>query len=181
MKKGPVGRFQVMATLQAARAFILGLPLESAKSFGLNRAIFYAAAKKGFIKRKEAPKTLVIEKAPVSKEKVEELQKTFKPYYLGDEMAYSVEIDGKPFFVIGNEVQTPHDFYKQIELRFRGHFEEAWKEALEIVKSYDEGVLRSQRYFYEAIYKPRRDTLAEKWSRLAAGEKIEEKESGGRA
>lgn len=43
-----VGRFQVMATLQAARAYILGLPLESALSWGLNRSIFYAAAKRGF-------------------------------------------------------------------------------------------------------------------------------------
>ena len=43
-----VGRFQVMATLQAARAKILGLPLASAKSWGLNRAIYYAAAKRGF-------------------------------------------------------------------------------------------------------------------------------------
>ena len=43
-----VGRFQVMAMLQAARAFELGLPLESAHSWGLNRAIFYAAAKRGF-------------------------------------------------------------------------------------------------------------------------------------
>lgn len=49
-----IGRFQVMATLQAARAYALGLSLEEAKSFGLNRAIFYAAAKKGF---KEKEKT----------------------------------------------------------------------------------------------------------------------------
>jgi len=41
-------RLQVMATLQAARAFLLGLPLESAKSWGLNRAIFYAEAKRVF-------------------------------------------------------------------------------------------------------------------------------------
>lgn len=43
-----VGRFQVMATLQAARAYVLGMRVASAKSFGLNRAIFYAAAKRGF-------------------------------------------------------------------------------------------------------------------------------------
>lgn len=43
-----VGRFQVMATLQAARAFVLGMAIDSARSFGLNRAIFYAAAKRGF-------------------------------------------------------------------------------------------------------------------------------------
>ena len=43
-----VGRFQVMAPLQAARAQALGKPREDAESFGLNRAIFYAAAKRGF-------------------------------------------------------------------------------------------------------------------------------------
>ena len=35
-----VGRFQVMAILQAARARELGLPESRAKSWGLNRAIF---------------------------------------------------------------------------------------------------------------------------------------------
>jgi hypothetical protein len=43
-----VGRFQVMALLQAARAKALGYTLDEAESFGLNRAIFYAAAKRGF-------------------------------------------------------------------------------------------------------------------------------------
>ncbi len=43
-----VGRFQVMALLQAARATALEYPLDEAESFGLNRAIFYAAAKRGF-------------------------------------------------------------------------------------------------------------------------------------
>jgi hypothetical protein len=46
-----VGRFQVMALLQAARAKVLGYPLDEAQSFGLNRAIFYAAAKRGFMRR----------------------------------------------------------------------------------------------------------------------------------
>ncbi len=41
-----VGRFQVMATLQAARAFVLGMPLGSAKSFGLNRAILRRGQKR---------------------------------------------------------------------------------------------------------------------------------------
>jgi len=40
-------RLQVMATLQAARAFLLGLILELAKSRGLNRVIFCAVAKRG--------------------------------------------------------------------------------------------------------------------------------------
>jgi hypothetical protein len=42
-----VGRFQVMALLQAARAKALGYLLGEAESFGLTRAIFYAAVKKG--------------------------------------------------------------------------------------------------------------------------------------
>jgi len=43
-----INRFCVMATLQAARAHLLGLKLEEAYSWGLNKAIFYAAAKRGF-------------------------------------------------------------------------------------------------------------------------------------
>jgi hypothetical protein len=35
-----VGRFQVMALLQAVRAQAQGYPLDEAESFGLNRAIF---------------------------------------------------------------------------------------------------------------------------------------------
>jgi len=166
-----VGRFQVMATLQAARAYALGLPLESAKSFGLNRAIFYAAAKRGFKAKPPAkpPEKLVIEKKPVPPEKLEKFKETFQIFHLGDEMAYAVELDGKLYFVIGNEIQTPEDFARQVESRFAGHFDEAWKEALELVKSYDKGVLMSQRYFYETVYKPRRDELARKWTEMVAG------------
>ncbi len=43
-----VGRFQVMALLQAARATALGYRPDEAESFGLNRANFYATAKRGF-------------------------------------------------------------------------------------------------------------------------------------
>jgi hypothetical protein len=34
-----VGRFQVMVTLQAARAYVLSPPLDLSKGWGLNRAI----------------------------------------------------------------------------------------------------------------------------------------------
>src|SRR5689334_20610316 len=42
-----ISRFHVMAVLQAARAIALGLDPDESKSWGLNRALFYAAAKKG--------------------------------------------------------------------------------------------------------------------------------------
>ena len=162
-----VGRFQVMATLQAARAYVLGLSIESAKSFGLNRAIFYAAAKKGFKHVAKKPATLKITRK-IAPEKVEEVKKSYEPFNLGDEVAYSVEIEGKRYFTIGNEVQTEEDFERQIERRFGGKFDEAWEEALEIVKGYDKEVLLSQRTFYETVYKPRRDELAKRWTELAS-------------
>jgi|UniRef100_A0A7V3RGH4 hypothetical protein len=162
-----VGRFQVMATLQAARAFVLGLPIESAKSFGLNRAIFYAAAKRGFKKvTKKVPKEFKLKKIPVSEKEAEKLKKSFKIYNLGDEIAYSVEIKGKQYFMIGDEIQTEEDFARQVEARFGDKFKDAWEEAIKICQEYDRGVLLSQRYFYETIYKPRRDELAKKWSGL---------------
>jgi hypothetical protein len=161
-----VGRFQVMATLQAARAYVLGLPVASAKSFGLNRAIFYAAAKRGF-KGKGVMKPPAHFKSKVKEygaREIKKMQKSFTMTSLGDEAAYSVEIDKKKFFVIGSEVQSPDDFKKQIERRFGKGFREAWKEAIKICRGHDKGVLLSQRYFYETIYKPRRDELAEKWT-----------------
>jgi len=162
-----VGRFQVMAVLQAARAYVLGMPLESAKSWGLNRAIFYAAAKRGLLKHKALRfEDISLPRKVREKEEVEQLQKSFTVHHLGDEYAYSVELDGKRLFVIGNEIQTLDRFEKQVGRRFGKCFDKAWEEAVNICKGCDKGILLSQRYFYELIYKPRRDELASKWTQL---------------
>jgi hypothetical protein len=151
-----------MATLQAARAFVLGLPLDVSLSWGLNRAIFYAAAKRGFKKpTRERPRASIMER-PILEEK--------DVYFLGDEMAYKAEEQGKTCFIIGDKPQAVEDFKRQIESRFGVRFEEAWKEALELVRSFDEGVLLSQRGFYEQVYRPRRDAFAKKWTELSRGE-----------
>ncbi len=157
-----IGRFQVMATLQAARAYVLGREIEEAKSFGLNRAIFYAAAKKGF-----KPKIKPLEERKVKiPEKRKEMLGKFEIDRIGDEMAYYILYEGKKIYVIGNELQTEENFKKQIELRFKGKFEEAFREAIEICEKYERGILLSQRAFYEIVYKPRRDELAKKWSEM---------------
>lgn len=161
-----VGRFQVMATLQAARAYVLGEPIDSAKSWGLNRAIFYAAAKRGF-KPKPGPLKAPKFKMDLDEKKIAKIQKTFGIYHLGDEMGYSVELDGKRLFTIGEQVQTPENFKKQISSRFGNAFKKAWAEAVKICKEYDKSILMSMRYFYETVYKPRRDALAEQWSEYA--------------
>lgn len=163
-----VGRFQVMATLQAARAKVLGYSLDEAKSFGLNRAIFYAAAKRGFKAFKKVPPKISLprEVFKIPEKEIKKIEKSFGIEKIGDEMAYCVKIKGKRVFTIGNQLQTPEVFKKQVESRFEGKFQKAWQEALKIVKAYDKGVLLSQRYFYEVVYKPRRDELAKKWSEM---------------
>lgn len=161
-----VGRFQVMATLQAARASVLGMKLHEAKSWGLNRAIFYAAAKRGF-KSLGGGKAMPKLDLPVNKKKV--VEKTLGTEYLGDEYAYKLEIDGKRVFTIGDEVQTEEDFKQKIEARFAGTFRDAWEEALSVCRSYERDILESQRDFYSKIYKPRRDELALRWTQASRG------------
>ncbi|MCM8771974.1 MAG: hypothetical protein ABIN23_05905 [candidate division WOR-3 bacterium] len=159
-----ISRFQVMAVLQAARAYVLGYPLSSAKSFGLNRAIFYAAAKKGF-KVQRPQKELLRKRTKLPEEKIEEIEKSFGIERIGDEMAYCVTIGGIKYFTIGGEIQDEEKFEKQVAKRFK-NFEKVWEEAINICKNVDKGILLSQRYFYEAVYKPRRDYLVQKWSNM---------------
>jgi hypothetical protein len=163
-----VGRFQVMALLQAARAKVLGRPLDEAQSFGLNRAIFYAAAKRGFkggpgAKRPGEQQTL---KATPSRS----ITTTIQEDAIGKENAYYVEIDGKKRYVMGDEILEPEDFKRQVEQRFGKAFPKAWEQALQIVEQTGRDILESQRKFYEEVYKPRRDELAKAWSALSKQE-----------
>jgi len=144
-----------MATLQAARARTLGLPLDSATSWGLNRAIYYAAAKRGF---KEAPGHMP--RPPKGTRRIFE-------HYLGDDKAFAVTSAGTMLFTIGGEVQKPEDFRKQIEARFAGTFAQAWKDAMAIVAAYPREVLESREGFYVKVYRPRRDALAATWNERA--------------
>lgn len=124
----------------------------------MNRAIFYAAAKRGF---KGKPPT----ERPLAEIKTRPIMETLDAYHLGSEMAYKTTgKDGKTYFTIGGQVQTEKDFERQIESRFSGKFDRAWNEALDLVKHFDRDVLLSQRDFFELVYKPNRDELASKWT-----------------
>jgi len=149
-----VGRFQVMTLLQAARAHALGLPLESAYSWGLNRAIFIAAAKRGF-------------KGGSSGEGGTGAGRTSKrgnTYRLGDDMAFKTEKDGVLLFTIGGRVQTKAEFDKRVKVRFGKAFPEAWHEALLYVKGFDREVLLSSDGFFRDVYRPVRDEMADRWT-----------------
>jgi hypothetical protein len=153
-----IGRFQVMATLQAARAFVLGMPEPLAKSWGLNRAIFYAAAKRGF---KGKPPV----ERPLAEVRAKPITETPDTYHLGNEMAYKTKAkDGETYFTIGGQMQTAKDFERQITSRFGSKFDRAWSEALELVNQFNREVLLSQRDFFDLVYKPNRDSLALRWS-----------------
>ena len=161
-----VGRFQVMALLQAARAHVLGLPLESAYSWGLNRAIFIAAAKRGF-KGGPPGRTGESEKRTP---KTGRISKEADVYYLGDDMAYTSRTGGILRFTIGGEIQTREKFDKQVESRFGRAFPAAWDEAVSYLKGFDKETLLSAESFFREVYKPKRDELAEKWTRASASE-----------
>lgn len=150
-----VGRFQVMTLLQAARARVLGLPMESAFSWGLNRAIFIAAAKRGF--KGGAGSTTGGSGGRAS-------SKEGATYSLGDDMAYRVDRGGTILFTIGGRLQTKEEFDKRVKSRFGATFPSAWKEAMAYVKGFDRGVLLSTDDFFRLVYKPVRDELAQKWT-----------------
>lgn len=143
-----------MSVLQAARAFTLGLPLESAYSWGLNRAIFIAAAKRGF-------------KGGGGEGGGGGASKEPDTYNLGDDMAYSVKRKGTLLFTIGGEVQTRDAFDRQVRSRFGETFPQVWKEALDYVETFDKETLLSTEAFFGDVYRPVRDELADKWTRAA--------------
>lgn len=154
-----------MATLQAARASILGLPKDSAYSWGLNRAIFYAAAKRGFKGGAGASKGRAS-----AKDETTTKERRLGEYLLGSEKAFidrNTSSKDRPIFSIGDKTQTRKDFEKQIVSRFgtQANFEKAWEEALKIVQDYEWDTLISQEEFYESVYKPRRDELSEQWTK----------------
>jgi hypothetical protein len=156
-----VGRFQVMAILQAARAKVLGFSDEEAQSFGLNRAIFYAAAKRGFKggSTKRQGGTMSVKESPYKKS-----EKKLHTEAVGDEQAFYVTKNGRKYFVMGDEMLEAEDFHRQIITKFPLDFIKVWHEAVTMMEHTDREVLESQRKFYEKVYKPHRDELAAKWS-----------------
>ncbi len=156
--QGRVTRFVVMAMLQAARAKVLGLSQDSAFSWGLNRAIFYAAAKRGF--RGSGSPSDGSTPGPAKPPERE-------AYRLGDEEAFRDPKAEQLVFAIGDQAQTSVAFDRAVATRFgtKENFRAAWDEALRTVGNYDRATLESRRRFYEEVYKPRRDDLSDSWTR----------------
>lgn len=149
-----LGRFQVMALLQAARCFLLTGDIEKSKSFGLNRAIFYAWAKHRGVEAKKPRSGIGVVKH--AEKRVEEKNM----FYLGNEAAYLSD-DG--WLTIGDAKQTPQDYDAQIAKRINSviPYEEAWRRALEYIGRFPRETLLDQQKFFNQVYKPVRDSFIE--------------------
>ncbi len=158
-KGGKLGRFQVMALLQAARYYLLTGDVEKAKSFGLNRAIFYAWAKHYGPRGKprgRRPIPMLAERGEAARgEEAGE-----RTVYIGDEGAIVSE---RGWFKIGDMEQTPEEYDRQIKPRIESvmSYDEAWKAALSYLKSFPRETLLSQQKFFSQVYKPVRDKFTE--------------------
>ncbi len=162
------GRFPVMALLQAARYYLLTGDLERAKSWGLNRAIFYAWAKYYGPARR-----------PAARLRREALRYSTSKSTVGEGEVRWVEVGGEKaqvsprgWFVMGGVEQRPEDFDRYVARRFEEagiSFEEAWRAALEYLKRFPPSVLRDPRRFYKEVYEPVRDRFVEKVLRRKRG------------
>jgi hypothetical protein len=154
-KRGKIGRFQVMALLQAARYYILTGEEEKAKSFGLNRAIFYAWAKRRGV-AKPPPRRTVLAAQEVTRERRE--GRTL--VYIGNEGAYTSE---EGWYIIGEEVQLPQDYERQIVSKIDPvlPYDRAWNSALEYLRGFPKSDLLDQSKFFSEVYRPVRDRFLE--------------------
>ncbi len=165
------GRFPVMALLQAARYYVLYGDLERAKSFGLNRAIFYAWAKYyGPAKRSR------IHIASSGAQPQQARRASRRGGVEGEWRIVAgekVQVSRDGWFVMGGVEQRPEDFDRQVARRFEEAgipFEEAWRAALEYVKRFPRSVLTDPQRFYKEVYEPVRDRFVERVLRRSGGE-----------
>lgn len=146
-----LGRFQVMGLLQAVRYYLVTGDVERAKSFGLNRAIFYAWAKRR--RRTRPSRTRMRVETPEAR--VEER----RTEQLGNEKAF---VSRRGWFTMGDDEQTPADYDRQIARRIEAAtipYEAAWATAIEYLKGFPKETLLDQQGFYRDAYRTIRDTF----------------------
>ncbi|MEZ0394001.1 MAG: hypothetical protein ABWK00_03000, partial [Desulfurococcaceae archaeon] len=150
-----IPRFQVMALLQAARYYALAGDIEKAKSFGLNRAIFYA-----YLKHYGRGAGRTRKGEPLAGGHGNIGAGLARAWPLRDE----AELSSDGLFMIGGREQRPEDFDREVARRVDGiiPFEIAWEAALKYVSKFPREVLEDPQKFYELVYEPVRDSFARK-------------------
>lgn len=154
-----IGRFQVMALLQAARYYVLMGDMNKAKSFGINRAIFYAWAKH-YGPAKEGWYRAKIEEL-LRRGIKDEVKKIKCPEGCEEILGECVQVGPRGYYKIGDREQQPKDFDYQVTMKLRRFIDEnkLWEIVINYVKQYPKWVLSDPRRFYKLVYEPVRDTL----------------------
>ncbi len=172
--KSDIPRFQVMALLQAARYYILTGDIVKAKSFGLNRAIFYAYLKhygrfqrdsrRRYMKPSEDEDILALLNQ-ISKTVIKEsIQKASKIENRDLPVKDNVETSDRGLFMIGGKEQREEDFDKNVVRKINSiiPFELAWEAAIKYVSRYPRAILIDPQKFYKHVYEPVREGFIEK-------------------
>ena len=146
------GRFEVMALLQAARYYLLTGDLAKAKSFGLNRAIFYAWAK--YYGPRGRAWMAAIRSASRG------LGSAAKAPPLEDE----VPVSPRGWFEMDGREQLPEDFDRQVGMKIEASipFTVAWRRSVAYVKKFPREVLRDPNKFFKYVYEPVRDSFVDR-------------------
>ena len=159
LKLAGIGRFQVMALLQAARYYLLTGDLEKAKSWGLNRAIFYAWAK--YYGPSQQPWKYRLDQLLHKPELVKSKAGRKCPEGFVEVLGECVQVSSRGWFMMGGQEQTPVDFDRQVKMKVQKvlPWDLVWKTALEYVSKFPRWVLENPQRFYKFVYEPIRDTF----------------------
>ncbi len=151
-----VGRFEVMALLQAARYYLLTGDMDKAKSFGLNRAIFYAWAKYYGPHGRHARFVAYRPREGASRSTQKKFVKVF-----GTE---EVPVSDRGWFEMGGKEQLPEDFDRVVKSKLEvvAPWEVVWSRTIEYLKKFPTSVLKDPQKFYKYVYEPVRDRFVEK-------------------
>ena len=153
-KPGRIGRFEVMALLQAVRYYILTGDLSKAMSFGLNRAIFYAWAKH-YGRAYSARRLVGVEPGSgigLGRWKLVRVA--------GEEVPQSIN----GWFIMGGKEQLPEDYLRNVVRKIEPviPYDLVWESALKYVSMFPKEVIADQRMFFKEVYKPVRDAFIQK-------------------
>jgi hypothetical protein len=140
-----------MGLLQAARYYVLFNDLDKAKSFGINRAIFYAWAKH-YGRYYTGRKTSGLKKEEIQA-KVQN-----KKEIAGEEVFFD---EKSGYFIVGQKPNSPKDYDSEIRSRINSiyPYDEIWNAAIEYISSFPKEILMDQRKFFEKVYLPVRDNF----------------------
>lgn len=156
-----IGRFQVMALLQAVRYYLFYKDIVKAKSWGLNRAVFYAWAK--YYGSKQPYRLLRVEEE--IRKKILRGEKPSKcPEGFIEVLGECVKTSSRGYYVMGDVEQTPYDYDRQVNMKIKRLMdpEKVWEKTVEYISCFPEWVLKDPVKFYKYVYEPVRDTFFKK-------------------